>query len=205
MTSINIWQNVGSDMKVWLKLMSLIGFSLMMTICEAKENKKWSEADFVGVWSLHFNEEEELYGFTQVAFTTEGRKCVIGYSFDKKGQITMDYYDNTYKIEGKLMVTTYGDSTAKYSPKGFVIKDNIISVSENRFAVNLVEPMYSSTPEVHTRLENVETEQICQVVENYLTNHDFKRAEHSMDDLMKLFNHGKKDTKGVTIGDRKEN
>lgn len=146
-----------------MRSLVFVAFCLLLFSCTTDHaNKIYTAKELVGVWSLKFNGQGR-YWFSQLAFTLDGRKCVLSYSFDRKGSVSMDYYLNEYDVVDNVLVTTVGFSSSRYLPPGYVIKDRIDYLDENEFEVFMVQPK-GDTPEKHQRLKGVDPESICNVV-----------------------------------------
>jgi hypothetical protein len=126
---------------------------------------EYNSSQLVGVWELKFDGRYP-YWFSQIAFTQSGRKCVLSYEFNSKGEVDITYYSNQYKIQNGNLITTVDFSTTEYVPKGYVIKDRIDSIEEDGFEVFMVEPM-GTTPEIHQRLLGVNPQDICKIVDDF--------------------------------------
>ena len=148
---------------------SVIIFSLVMLLSSCASTTKSPEfksSQLIGVWELKFDGRYP-YWFSQIGFTQGGRKCVLSYEFDSKGNVDITYYANRYEIENGHLISTVEFSNTEYIPKGYVIKDRIDSIDENGFEVFMVGPLMGSTPEVHQRLIDVKPEEICKIVDNF--------------------------------------
>lgn len=135
---------------------------LLISCANVTKKNDYSESQLIGVWSLKFYGKGR-YWFSQLAFTLDGRKCVLSYEFDRNGNVSMDYYLNKYEIIDNVLLTTVDFSSSKYLPPGYVIKDRIDYLDENEFEVFMVQPT-GEIPEKHQKLKGVDPESICNVV-----------------------------------------
>jgi len=143
--------------------------ALVLTSCTAtQKSSEYSSEQLQGVWTLKYNGQGN-YSFSQLAFTSDGRKCVLAYDFDRAGNISMDYYLNSFVIEDGVLITEVGFSSTQYLPAGYIIKDRIDRITSNEFDVFMIQPA-GSLPEKHQRLSGVDPEAICKVVSGYAHN-----------------------------------
>ena len=152
-----------------MKNVILLVVTLFLLSCtNTSDIKIHSSQDLVGVWSLKYDGQGD-YWFSQLAFTEDGRKCVLSYELDPQGNVSIDYYLNKYWVEDNVLVTLVQFSSTEYVPPGYVIRDRIDSLDSNQFEVFMVQPM-GTTAEKHQRLSGVDPEVICKVVSGYAHN-----------------------------------
>ena len=130
-----------------------------------KKPSEFKSSELAGVWELRFDGRYP-YWFSQIAFTQDGRKCVLSYEFNSMGEVDITYYSNLFRIENGHLISTVEFSNTEYAPKGYVIKDRIDSIEKNGFEVFMVEPM-GATPEIHQRLLGVSPSDICKIVDDF--------------------------------------
>ena len=148
-----------------MKLYSLLaGFAIVLSACASTEVKIKPEDQIVGVWHLK-DYGTGNYEYSQLGFTSSGRKCVVSVSIDDNGIPELDYYDNTWKINNGVLESTVGNSPSSSLPKGFIIRDNIKKLNTNELVVQM--DGYDTPLEKHQKLYGVNPERICQIVENY--------------------------------------
>jgi hypothetical protein len=149
-----------------LKSAIILSIVLLLSSCAATtKSPEYKSLQLVGVWELKFDGSYP-YWFSQIAFTQDGRKCVLSYEFNSKGEVDITYYSNRYEIENGHLISTVDFSNTEYVPKGYVIKDRIDNIEKNGFEVFMVEPM-GTTPEIHQRLLDVNPHDICKIVDDF--------------------------------------
>lgn len=142
----------------------LAGLAIVLSGCASTEVEVKPEDQIVGVWHLK-DYGSGNYEYSQLGFTSNGRKCVVSVSMNGNGIPMLDYYDNTWKINNGVLESTVGDSPSSSLPKGYLIKDNIKTLSNNELVVQM--EGYGAPLEKHQKLHGVKPERICQLVENY--------------------------------------
>ncbi len=142
----------------------LAGVAIVLSGCASTEIKVTPEDQIVGVWHLK-DYDSGNYEYSQLGFTSNGRKCVVSISMNGNGIPMLDYYDNTWKINNGVLESTVGDSPSSSLPKGYLIKDNIKQLNTNELVVQM--DGYGAPIEKHQKLHGVNPERICQLVENY--------------------------------------
>ncbi|MCO4798722.1 MAG: hypothetical protein KC484_05885 [Colwelliaceae bacterium] len=142
----------------------LAGVAIVLSGCASTEVKVKPEDQIVGVWHLK-DYGSGNYEYSQLGFTSSGRKCVVSVSMNGNGIPVLDYYDNTWKIKNGVLESTVGDSPSSSLPKGYLIKDNIKQLNANELVVQM--DGYGAPLEKHQKLHGVNPERICQLVENY--------------------------------------
>jgi hypothetical protein len=142
----------------------LAGLTIVLSGCASTEVEVKPEDQIVGVWHLK-DYGSGNYEYSQLGFTSNGRKCVVSVSMNGNGIPMLDYYDNTWKINNGVLESTVGDSPSSSLPKGYLIKDNIKTLSNNELVVQM--EGYGAPLEKHQKLHGVKPERICQLVENY--------------------------------------
>ncbi len=143
---------------------------LLLTACSTTASlDEVTSTDLVGVWSLKYIDGNPYpYHFSQLAFTKAGTKCVLSYNFNQRGQISIDYYKNTYTVEDGILISTVDYSSGPYGlPKGYIIKDKLTHFDQSSFNVFMVQPQGDS-PENHQRLFGVNPETVCNVVDQHI-------------------------------------
>lgn len=121
----------------------------------------------IGVWHLK-DYGYGHYGYSQLGFTADGRKCVVTVDMDKNGLPTTHYYTNTWKIEGNTLVTTVGSNPGSGLPAGYIIVDEILTLDKEHMDLIMRKPS-QEVPRIekHQKLSNVNAARICEVVDNY--------------------------------------
>lgn len=154
------------------KLVIAFMLILLLTACAStKKADNYSAYDLVGVWQLKFDGVYP-YWFSHIAFTQDGRKCVLSYEFDANGKVDITYYANRYAIKDGHLVTTVGYSSTPYVRAGEVIKDRIDEITPNYFQVFMVAPYIGSSAEKHQKLSDLKPEDICNIVNSFgIANH----------------------------------
>jgi len=148
----------------------LAGLAIFLSGCASTEIEIKPEEQIVGVWHLK-DYGSGYYEYSQLGFTSNGRKCVVSVSMNGNGIPQLDYYDNTWKIESGVLLSIVGNSPSSSLPKGYLIKDSIITLDKNELVVQM--EGFGSPLEKHQKLHGVNPERICQLVENYA--HSLKR------------------------------
>ena len=150
-------------------LLSLAGMIAALSSCSSTTNVPTYSQDelIVGVWHLK-DYGTGNYSYSQLGFTTNGRKCVIAVTMNNLGEAQFDYYDNTWKIQDGVLLSKVGNSPSSSLPKGYLIKDNIQLLNQNEFIVKMEsEYGFESPLEKHQKLHGVSPERICEIVDNY--------------------------------------
>ena len=155
-----------------MKNLTTVILALLLTACSPTNKlNDVTPSDLVGVWSLKYMDGNAYpYNFSQLAFTKNGTKCVLSYNFNRQGELSIDYYKNTYTVESGVLITKVGYSSGVYGlPKGYIIKDKFTHFDESSFNVFMVQPK-GNYPENHQRLIGVNPETVCEVVERHIKN-----------------------------------
>jgi hypothetical protein len=142
----------------------LAGLAIVLSGCVSTEVEVKPEEQIIGVWHLK-DYGSGNYEYSQLGFTSNGRKCVISVSMNGNGIPRLDYYDNTWKINNGVLESTVGDSPSSSLPKGYLIKDNIKTLNKSELVVQM--DGYGAPLEKHQKLHGVKPERICELVENY--------------------------------------
>ena len=86
-----------------MKNISILLLPILVVGCAspAKIDHGYSDK-IIGSWFLMDHGYKEEYTTSLIAFTKDGRKCVVGtnYNLDHGGSTETTYWDNTWKIEG---------------------------------------------------------------------------------------------------------
>ncbi|WP_341501169.1 lipocalin family protein [Gallaecimonas sp. GXIMD4217] len=151
-----------------MKTFSLLaGLAFLLSGCVSTKLEVKPEEQIVGVWHLK-DYGIGNYEYSQLGFTSNGRKCVVSISMNGDGIPEVDYYDNTWKINNGVLETTVGDSPSSSLPKGYLIKDHIKVLNDNELVLKMESDYGFDSPlEKHQKLHGVKPERICQLVENY--------------------------------------
>lgn len=154
-----------------MKIITSLLFLLVLTSCaNTNLNKSYNSKDLVGVWELKFDGISP-YWFSQIGFTEDGKKCVLSYEFNSRGEIDVTYYSNRYEIKDGHLLSYVGYSSTPYVRSGEVIKDRIDVLTSGYFEVYMVEPALGMSQEKHQRLNGVSPDELCRIVDNFrLTN-----------------------------------
>ncbi len=153
-------------MKYRLRLILIFIFILFIQSCASNPTTIIDRHNFVGVWELQFDGKYPFW-FSQLAFTSDGRKCVLSYNFNSNGDVSITYYLNKYKIQNGYIETTIGKTSSLSTPTGVIMKDKILKVSANSFDVIMEYPFQNNIVEKHQRLTNHNPEHICKIATNY--------------------------------------
>lgn len=126
----------------------------------------YEKGNILGVWHLK-DYGYGAYQYAQLAFLSNGRKCVVSVQFDYKGEPEINYYDNTWILEDDVVVTTVGKSPTKSLPEGYIIRDHIKLIDDNNLHL-LMESKTEFVPrlEKHQKLDGVDPIRICEIVES---------------------------------------
>ena len=146
------------------KLFIILIFIIFLTSCASTQQVE-EEPTLVGVWSLKYD-GNGAYWFSQIAFTKNGKKCVLSYNFDQKGNVEMDYYLNDYKIVDGVLITEVVFSSTPYLPSGYIIRDRIDYLGKDTLDLFMIEPE-GTIVEKHQKLQGVKPSSICQVVRDF--------------------------------------
>ena len=149
------------------KLLFILIFTFFLFSCTSTQKNK-EEPSLIGVWSLKYD-GNGTYWFSQIAFTKNGKKCVLSYNFDQKGNVAMDYYLNDYEIVDGVLVTEVVFSSTPYLPAGYIIRDRIDLMGDDTLELFMIEPE-GTVVEKHQKLHGVNPNSICQVVRNFAYN-----------------------------------
>ncbi|MDZ7923832.1 MAG: hypothetical protein U5M23_07165 [Marinagarivorans sp.] len=140
---------------------------LLFAGCSAFPSKESTRKNIIGVWQL-MDYGYGNYSYSILGFTPDGRKCVISLEMDQFGSPVVDYYLNSWLIEGNMLVTIVGNSPSSSLPKGYIIKDEIKAIDVEKMDLIMRVPS-SSDPrlERHKKLYAEKPERICEVVKNF--------------------------------------
>ncbi len=153
------------------KLLITLIVTIFLTSCSSTPQVE-DKPSLVGVWSLKYDGNGE-YWFSQIAFTENGKKCVLSYNFDPSGNVAMDYYLNDYEIVDGVLITKVVFSSTPYLPPGYIIRDRIDHIDKSTLDLFMIEPE-GSVLEQHQKLQGVKPNSICQVVRNFAYNKRIK-------------------------------
>lgn len=150
-----------------MKILTSLLLLLVLTSCVSTNAKKsYSSKDLVGVWELKFDGIYP-YWFSQIGFTEDGKKCVLSYEFNSRGQIDVTYYSNRYEVKDGYLFSYVGYSSTPYVRSGQVIKDRIDVLTADYFEVLMVQPSVGMSQEKHQRLNGVSPNELCKIVDNF--------------------------------------
>ncbi|QBY05376.1 hypothetical protein E2K93_13760 [Thalassotalea sp. HSM 43] len=150
-----------------MKVLTSIFLFLVLTSCSTHSVKNsYNSEDLVGVWELKYDGVPP-YWFSQIGFTKTGKKCVLSYEFNSRGEVEMTYYDNRYQVKDGHLYTYVDYSSTPYLRKGEVIKDRIDILKPDYFEVLMVLPFKGDTQEKHLRLDDISPEELCKIVDDF--------------------------------------
>lgn len=113
---------------------------------------------------------EDSYTTSLIAFTKDGRKCVVGtdYNLYEGGKTETTYWDNTWKIENGYLLTTIRKDSGGFLKPGRVIRDKILLMKDERMNVLMeTESDYVPSLEKHVRLEGEDPSRICEIIDRH--------------------------------------
>ena len=114
----------------------LTGVVFLLSGCWSTKVEVKPEKQIVGVWHLK-DYGSGNYEYSQLGFTSNGRKCVVSISMNGNGIPMVDYYDNTWEIKNGILESTVGNSPSSSLPKGYLIKDHIKVLNQDELVVKM--------------------------------------------------------------------
>lgn len=113
---------------------------------------------------------KESYTTSLIAFTKDGRKCVVGtnYNLERGGATETTYWDNSWRIEGGYLITVITKDSGRYSGSGDVIRDKILLLNKSQMNVLMeTDSDYVPSLEKHIKLEGEDPSRICKIIDEY--------------------------------------
>lgn len=150
-------------------LLLLVAFNINGCASLYKNEDSFSQK-IIGSWFLMDHGYKDSYTISLIAFTKDGRKCVVGtdYNLDHQGITDTTYWDNTWRIEDGYLITTVTQDSGRHLSPGYVIRDKILLLHNQQMNVLMeTDSDYVPSLEKHVKLEGEDPARICEIVERH--------------------------------------
>jgi len=147
-----------------LKVVALI-LAFFITSCSFLAPKEIKKEDLLGSWELLYDGKGDFW-FSHVGFNRAGEKCTISYSFEDNKELSVSYYLSSYKVENNELAVTVISSSSPYINVGQVIRDNLLTLTKNKFEMRMFFPIVGTSIDRFSKLEGVDPDSICKVVKS---------------------------------------